>query len=97
MAADVELQLTDEQAGVVAAQRGPVLVLAPVGSGKTRVMALRLARAIQEGMEPRTCLSLTFTNRAARELRDRVALLDSRAAQAPVMTFHSFCAHLLRE
>lgn len=97
MASEVEFQLSEEQEAVVAAQRGPLLVLAPVGSGKTWVMARRLARAIQDGLEPERCLSLTFTNRAARELRERVSRLEGRAAQAPVMTFHSFCAHLLRE
>jgi len=97
MARDGCFQLTPEQEAVVAAQRGPVLVLAPVGSGKTRVMADRLARAVREGMAPARCLSLTFTNRAARELRERVAGLDDQAATAPVLTFHAFCAQLLRE
>lgn len=96
MAESSDFELSPEQEAVVAAQRGPLLVLAPVGSGKTRVMADRLARAVRDGASPSHCLSLTFTNRAARELRARVAGLDGLAATAPVMTFHGFCAHLLR-
>jgi DNA helicase-2/ATP-dependent DNA helicase PcrA len=92
-----ELALTREQQAVVEARRGPLLVLAPVGSGKTLVMARRLAAELAEGRAPESCLCLTFTNRAARELRQRVSGLGSAAASVAVFTFHGFCSHLLRQ
>jgi DNA helicase-2/ATP-dependent DNA helicase PcrA len=92
-----EIRLTPEQEAVVRTERGPLLVLAPVGSGKTLVMARRLAAAIHGGMPAAGCLCLTFTNRAARELRSRVAALGEAAREVAVFTFHGFCAHLLRQ
>ncbi len=86
---------------MIQATRGPVLVLAPVGSGKTSVLALRLHRALAEGFDAARCLCLTFTNRAARELRERLAALRGSDGGNPtgdveVRTFHGFCAALLR-
>jgi len=92
-----EHALTAEQQAVVEARRGPLLVLAPVGSGKTLVMARRLAAELEAGRAAEGCLNLTFTNRAARELRQRVAGLGSAASRAAVFTFHGFCSHLLRQ
>jgi DNA helicase-2/ATP-dependent DNA helicase PcrA len=86
---------TADQQAVADALRGPLLVLAPVGSGKTQVLALRLQAALAEGLDAGRCLCLTFTNRAARELRERLA--GPAATQVAVFTFHSFCAHLLRQ
>jgi len=91
-----DFSLTAEQAAVVEALAGPVLVLAPVGSGKTRVMAERLAAALRSGIPAERTLNLTFTNRAARELRGRVAGVGESAAAAAVLTFGGFCAQLLR-
>jgi len=88
---------TAEQEAVVRAQRGPLLVLAPVGSGKTSVLALRQLRALEEGVQAERCLSLTFTNRAARELRQRLARLAGAPPPVAVQTFHGFCAAFLRE
>ncbi|MFA7332110.1 MAG: UvrD-helicase domain-containing protein [Candidatus Delongbacteria bacterium] len=96
MRPEAEQTLTDEQQAVVQALKGPLLVLAPVGSGKTLVMARRLAAALESGLEPERCLCLTFTNRAARELRLRSAGLGPGAARTAVFTFHGFCSHLLR-
>ncbi|MCA9784720.1 MAG: UvrD-helicase domain-containing protein, partial [Candidatus Cloacimonetes bacterium] len=97
------MTLTAEQQAVVRQLEGPLIVLAPVGSGKTRVLAERLLAAVSAGHEPRRCLCLTFTNRAARELRERIASLDSGSPGdvsrgAPLLTtFHSFCAGFLRQ
>lgn len=88
---------TPEQEAVIQAQEGPLLVLAPVGSGKTTVLALRLLRAVEEGRPAESCLCLTFTNRAARELKERLARLAGVAPHATVRTFHGFCAAFLRE
>lgn len=91
------LTLTDEQRAVVEHIEGAVLVLAMVGSGKTLVMAKRLARALETGLDPRSAVCLTFTNRAARAIRDRVAgRLGDAAREVFCGTFHRFCAEILR-
>ncbi|MEW6741847.1 MAG: 3'-5' exonuclease [Planctomycetota bacterium] len=89
----------DEQRRIIEHSRGPVLVLAPVGTGKTRVMAARLARALEsDGVPPDRTLCVTFTNRAAGEMRRRVeAVLGKRAREAHVFTFHGLCAWVLRQ
>src|SRR5437667_139721 len=89
--------LNDQQRQAVAHLRGPLLVLAPVGTGKTTVIAHRAAHAIRSGIEPTHVLCLSFTNRAAREMRDRIlTLLGHRAGEVTVRTFHGFCAQVLR-
>lgn len=88
---------TPEQKRIVARVRGSHLVLAPAGSGKTQVMTARLARALEEGFLPERTLCVTFTNRAAEEMRTRVALaLGAVAKNVQVKTFHGLCAWLLR-
>ncbi|MBI4570187.1 MAG: UvrD-helicase domain-containing protein [Planctomycetes bacterium] len=88
----------DEQRAVVDHLEGGLLALAPAGTGKTRVMAERLAAAVERlHVEPRRTLCLTFTNRAAAEVRDRLrARLGPEAIEAPVRTFHGLCAWMLR-
>lgn len=92
-----ELRLTESQLEAVNALKGPLLVMAPVGSGKTTVLAHRLAAAHRSGFPAERCLSITFTNRAARELKQRITALDPELARSALFTFHSFCAMVLRE
>ena len=74
---------------------GPLLILAGPGSGKTRVITRRVARMVEGGVEPRRILAITFTNKAAREMAARIALLIP-GSRVWVSTFHRFCASLLR-
>jgi ATP-dependent helicase/nuclease subunit A len=97
---------TAEQEQAVARRRGPLLLAAGAGSGKTSVLVERFVRAVREdGIAPGRILAITFTERAAAELRERVRArlleLDEREAArdtegAPIGTFHGFCARLLR-
>jgi DNA helicase-2/ATP-dependent DNA helicase PcrA len=87
--------LTEEQAKVVEHFTGPLLVLAGPGSGKTRVVTHRIARLIERGVPGYSILAITFTNKAAREMKHRVETMlpNSRVF---VSTFHRFCSWLLR-
>ncbi|NTW87292.1 MAG: UvrD-helicase domain-containing protein [Holophagaceae bacterium] len=90
--------LNDPQREAVRHARGPLLILAGAGSGKTTVITRRIAWLIEEeGVHPGSILAMTFTNKAAEEMRDRVQRLVSvPAAQMWVSTFHSFCTRILR-
>lgn len=98
--------LNPEQQDAVQTLRGPLLVLAGAGSGKTRVVTFRIANLIRHGIAPDRILAVTFTNKAAREMRERVTQMigpkrrlrrGEAAPPAPVVgTFHSNCVQILR-
>jgi ATP-dependent DNA helicase UvrD/PcrA len=92
-------ELNPEQRAAVLAPDGPILILAGAGSGKTRVLTYRIAHILGERKaSPFEMLAVTFTNKAANEMRERVASLVGADASLPwVSTFHSACARILRQ
>ncbi|MFP4364508.1 MAG: ATP-dependent helicase [Spirochaetia bacterium] len=94
---DYIARLNPVQREAVLHQGAPLLILAGAGSGKTRVITTKIAYFIDVlGYDPRSTLAVTFTNKAAREMRDRVAQMVPGSNEAMIRTFHSFGAWLLR-
>jgi DNA helicase-2/ATP-dependent DNA helicase PcrA len=95
---DFLLELNDAQRAAAAHLNGPLMVIAGAGSGKTRVLTYRIAHLIQKGIDPFQILALTFTNKAAKEMKSRIGKIvgEHEARNIWMGTFHSIFARILR-
>ncbi len=93
---DFLAQLNPSQKEAVLTLQGPLLVVAGAGSGKTRVLTYRIAQLLLSGVRASRILAVTFTNKAAGEMRQRAADLTPEAAGCQICTFHSACVRMLR-
>ncbi len=91
--------LNPQQRECVMTIEGPVLILAGAGTGKTRTITARMAYMVDQGIQPHTILAVTFTNKAAAEMRERVIemVADGKGKKIVLGTFHAFCVKLLRQ
>ena len=91
--------LNEEQRSAVSQIDGPVLIVAGAGSGKTRVLTCRVANILSQGYRPSGILALTFTKKAASEMKERISLMvgENKARQVVMGTFHAVFVRFLRE
>ena len=89
-------RLNDKQREAASRIDGPLLILAGAGSGKTSTMTSRIAYMVEQGISPYNILAVTFTNKAAAEMRGRVEELTGRCEDMWIMTFHAMCLRILR-
>ena len=90
--------LNKEQQEAVQTTKGPLLILAGAGSGKTKVLTTRIAYMIRQGVRPRNILAVTFTNKAAKEMKERIGKIigEDTVKYMWVGTFHGICGRILR-
>ena len=94
---DILSQLNEPQRDAAMCTEGPVMIIAGAGSGKTKTLTHRIAYLIQQGVDPFNILALTFTNKAAAEMKERIIkLVGSEARNIWMGTFHSVFARILR-
>ena len=91
--------LNNEQLSAVKTTNGSLLILAGAGSGKTKVLTSRIAYMVKNGVNPREILAVTFTNKAAKEMKERLAKIlgENIVKSMWVGTFHSICGRILRQ
>ena len=91
-------ELNDMQKEAVLYNDGPLLIIAGAGSGKTKTLTTKIAYLIENGVNPVNILAITFTNKAAQEMKDRIyKMVGSKAKESQISTFHSFGVKLIRD